>query len=199
MIDILGAVYDFVKAYACNGTDVPAYTDNQIIRGVLNASVAPDVTEFAVITHTGTIRHGTTVETLPDAKSNSEIMETVEHIVQVDFYSMEPVTAQEVTINRAQCLEMCARSHHGVTYFKAYNLDLMYADNVTARPLWDETKNYTSCYTVRLHLSETLHKTVADDYFDAIRVRTVPAHDPDTRPVLPGWIQTEPIDRDHPN
>ena len=197
MIDILGAVYAFIKAYACNGTAVPAYTDDQIIRGVLNAAVAPEVTEFAVMTHTGTIRHGTTVETFPDALGKSEIQETVEHVVQVDFYSMEPVTAQEVTINRAQCFEMCARSHHGVSYFKAYNLDLLYAENVTNRPLWDETKNYTSCYTVRLHLGETVTKTVSDDYFDAIRVRTVPAHDPATRPAPAGWLQTEPIDKDH--
>ena len=197
MIDVIGAVYDFVKAYANNGTDVPAYTGDQIVRGVLNASVAPSVTDFAVITHTGTIRHGTTVETFPDALGKSEMQETVEHVVQVDFYSLEPLTKQEVTINRAQCLEMCARSHHGVTYFKAYSLDLMYAENVTNKPLWDETKNYTSCYSVRLHLGETLTKTVQDDYFDALRVRTVPAHDPATRPSPEGWLQTEPIDKDH--
>ena len=101
MIDVMGAVYDFVKAFACNGTDVPAYTDDQIVRGVLNASVAPDVTDFAVITHTGTIRHGSTVETFPDKLGKSDMQETVEHIVQVDFYSLEPLTQQEVTINRA--------------------------------------------------------------------------------------------------
>lgn len=197
MIDVMGAVYDFVKEFACNGADVPQYDDRQIVRGVLNASVAPDVTDFAVITHTGTIRHGSTVETFPDTLGKSDMLETVEHIVQVDFYSPEPLTQQEVTINRAQCLEMCARSHHGVTYLKAYHLDLLYAENVTNRPLWDETKNYTSCYTVRLHIAETLIKSVADDYFDAISVRTVPAHDPATRPSLEGWLQTEPIDKDH--
>lgn len=197
MIDVMGAVYDFVKEFACNGTDVPQYEDRQIVRGVLNASVAPEVTDFAVITHTGTIRHGSTVETFPDAQGKSDMLETVEHIVQVDFYSLEPLTKQEFTINRAQCLEMCAGAHHGVTYLKAYNLDLLYAENVTNRPQWDETKNYTSCYTVRLHIAETLVKSVEDDYFDAISVRTVPAHDPDTRPSPEGWLQTEPIDNDH--
>lgn len=197
MIDVLGIVFDFVQTFACNPPNVPAYTNEQIIRGQLNATVPPEMTEIASIVHLGTVRHGTTAESLPDNKSLADIQETAEHIVQIDLYSMEPVTPQERTIERAQVLEMIARSHRGADFFKGTGLQLLYADDVSNSPVWDDTKNYTAHYTMRLHLEQTITRRMQTDYFTGLNVRSAPAHTPEERPAPPGWLQTEPIDKDH--
>lgn len=200
MVDVLGVVYDFIKTYACagDGSAPVAYTDDQIIRGVQNATVAPEVTDFAVITHAGTVRHGTTLEGWPDMSGTSVDRELIEHIVQVDLYSAEPYTAQEVTCTRAQYLEMIARSARGVAFFEARGLSLLYADDLTQRASWDDTKNYTACYSTRLHISEIVTRTTTgDDYFTALNVQSIGAHTPATRTATAGVLWTENVDNNH--
>ena len=61
-VDILAAVYEFVKAYAYNPEDANSkqLTAEQIIRAGLNdAPVVSNSSELCIIAHVSTIRHGT--------------------------------------------------------------------------------------------------------------------------------------------
>lgn len=195
-MDILATVYDFVVQYA-QDPDLPALSGDQVIRAVQNAMIMPQNVEVVLLSNRGAIRHGTTLESPPDALSTVTLMETVEHIVDVALYSAEPAVPQEVTQRRALLLEMVARSSRGADFFTKQGLDLLYADNVNTRAEWDDTHNYNACYMLSLHIAEQIQSTYEDDYFTALNVRSTPAHDPDTRPAPPGWVQTENPDNYH--
>lgn len=198
-VDVLDAVYSFVQAFACatdGGAPLP-YADEQIVIGQQNAAVLPpDVTEFCVLTHSATARHGTTIITDTD-DDTATASELVEHTVTVQFYSAEPQTPQYETATRAQMLEMMSRTGKAVTFFRERGLSLMYAEDVGNTPSWDETKTYTACYSTRLHIEQVLTRDYAEDYFDAVTVRSVDAHSVDTRVNRPGFLQTENVDNNH--
>ena len=86
-LDLLGIVFDYVKQYAQVPGAVAAYTDDQIVRGQQNTAILPELTEFCVITYLRGLRHGTTLEALPDETDAARVEEKVEHLVQVDLYS----------------------------------------------------------------------------------------------------------------
>ena len=195
--DVLGDVYDYVREFAQIAGRVPAYRDDQIVRAQQNAMVMPPDTEFCVLSYLRSVRHGTTAETFPDEQGGVALAETLEHIVQVDIYGAEPFVPGEVTRERAQALELASRSGAGCRFFSGRGLGLLYADDVAMRPGWDDAKNYTMCYSLTLHLEQAFTITRREDYFTALNVRSVAAHDPDTRPNIPGWLQTENVDTDH--
>ena len=101
-VDILAAVYEFVKAYAYNPEDVNSkqLTADQIIRAGLNdAPVVSTSTELCIIAHVSTIRHGTNhyqYEYDQSQESYKErASEMLEHIISIDFLSAEPMQRQE--------------------------------------------------------------------------------------------------------
>ena len=198
-LDLLGIVFDYVKQYAQVPGTVAAYTDDQIVRGQQNAAILPELTEFCVITYLRGIRHGTTLEAFPDSKDAALLEEKVEHLVQVDLYSAEPYTPQEDTRERAQALEMISRSGVGARFFEAQGagLSLLFAEDIGLRPGWDDTKNYTACFTTILHIEQNFSVSLTELSFTGTRVRSVPAHDAAGRVNLPGWVQTENVDTDH--
>ena len=116
-VDILAAVYEFVKAYAYNPEDANSkqLTAEQIIRAGLNdAPVVSTSTELCIIAHVSTIRHGTNhyqYEYDQSQESYKErASEMLEHIISIDFLSAEPMQRQEITAERAQIIELLARS-----------------------------------------------------------------------------------------
>ena len=159
--DILGAVYDYIKTYAwdANDPDCPQYRDDQIIRGGLNEmAVTKDKMEMCIVYHQHVTRHGTNHyryrnQGTDGAQFVQGTSELVEHLIQVDMVSAEPVVAQEVTAKRAQAIEMLSRSPIGTAFFKSRALNLIGAEDVTVINQWDETKNYLCRYT--LHLGKT--------------------------------------------
>lgn len=198
-LDLLGIVFDYIKQYAQVPGAVAAYTDDQIIRGQQNAAILPELTEFCVYTYLRGIRHGTTLEALPDENDAALVEEKVEHLVQVDLYSAEPYTPQESTRERAQALEMISRSGVGARFFESQGagLSLLYAEDIGLRPGWDDTKNYTACFTTILHIEQNFSIKLTELSFTGLNVRSVPAHDAAGRTNQPGWLLTENVDTDH--
>ena len=98
-VDILAAVYEFVKAYAYNPEDVNSkqLTAEQIIRAGLNdAPVVSNSTELCIIAHVSTIRHGTNhyqyeYKNQPQESYKERASEMLEHIISIDFLSAEPM------------------------------------------------------------------------------------------------------------
>ena len=203
--DILGAVYDYIKTYAWDATDpdCPQYRDDQIIRGGLNEmAVTKDKMEMCIIYHQHTTRHGTNHyrylnQGIDDAQFVQGTSEVVEHLIQVDMVSAEPVVRQEVTAKRAQAIEMLSRSPIGTAFFKSRDLNLISAEDVTVINQWDETKNYLCRYTLKLHLEQRFEISTPIDYFNKVRVKSVRAHTPETRQNEPGYLLTENVDNNH--
>ena len=203
-VDILAAVYEFVKAYAYNPEDANSkqLTAEQIIRAGLNdAPVVSTSTELCIIAHVSTIRHGTNhyqYEYTEDPGTFKErASEMLEHVISIDFLSAEPMQRQEITAERAQIIELLARSPTAVKFFNRYGLSSLFAENVTNVTGWDETKNYTARYNVQLHLGQRFNVATDADFFTRVNVRSVNAHTPETRESAPGWMLTENVDNNH--
>ena len=203
MNDVMDAVYDFIKTYAYDANDesLPQYADDQIIRAGLNEASAPKAkTEMCIIIHLGTIRHGTNHYQLHNPQSDTlreSTSELIEHMVQVDMLSAEPLIRQAVTARRAQLVEMIARSPMAVDFFKSKGFNILFAEDVTVINQWDDTKNYTARYSVKLRLEEVVTYTINSDYFTKVKVKSVRAHTADTRANEPGYLLTENIDNNH--
>lgn len=203
-VDILAAVYEFVKAYAYNPEDADSkqLTADQIIRAGLNdAPVVSTSTELCIIAHVSTIRHGTNhyqYEYDQSQESYKErASEMLEHIISIDFLSAEPMQKQEITAERAQIIELLARSPTAVKFFAKYGLSSLFAENVTNVTGWDETKNYTARYNVKLHIGQRFNVAADTDFFTSVNVRSVKAHTSETRETAPGWMLTENVDNNH--
>lgn len=203
-VDILAAVYEFVKAYAYNPEDADSkqLAADQIIRAGLNdAPVVSTSTELCIIAHVSTIRRGTNhyqYEYTEDPGTFKErASEMLEHIISIDFLSAEPMQRQEITAERAQIIELLARSPTAVKFFTKWGLSSLFAENVTNVTGWDETKNYTARYNVQLHLGQRFNVATDADFFTRVNVRSVNAHTPETRESAPGWMLTENVDNNH--
>ena len=204
-VDALDAVYDLVKKYAYNPSDTASVqlADDQIIRADLNNAIATDsTTEMCIISHNGTIRHGTNHYDYATDKTDTEkflesTCELLEHIITIDFLCAEPLQKQEVTAERAQIIELLSRSPKLNDFLKSYGFSVLYADNVTIVTSWDDTKNYTIKYSVKLHIGQAFIYASESDYFTGLRVRSASAHNPETRVNIPGKLQTECVDNNH--
>lgn len=203
MTDVMTAVYDFIKAYAYDpdDADIPQYADDQIIRAGLNESAAPKAnTEMCIIMHLGTFRHGTNhyrMQNIGTDALRTQVSEKVEHLIQVDMLSAEPLVQQAVTAKRAQIVEMLSRSPIAADFFKINGFNVLYAEDVTVINQWDDTKNYTARYSVKLRLEEVVTYAANSDYFTRVKVKSVRAHTADTRANEPGYLLTENIDNNH--
>lgn len=203
MTDVMTAVYDFIKAYAYDpdDADIPQYADDQIIRAGLNESAAPKAnTEMCIIMHLGTFRHGTNHYRLQNIGTDAlrtQVSEKVEHLIQVDMLSAEPLVQQAVTAKRAQIVEMLSRSPIAADFFKSNGFNILYAEDVTVINQWDETRNYLCRYTLKLHIEQRFEISTPIDYFNKVRVKSVRAHTPETRQNEPGYLLTENVDNNH--
>lgn len=168
MIDVLSAVYDFVLQYA-KSDNVPAYREEQIIIAWQNSATLPaDTQEFCVISEINTVRHGTNEESAVIDDSVT-FYETLEHIIQLDFYGVNPYDTRV----RANAIEMLAFSRVATAFFSAYSdqyLTCLYADDVRNLTGLDETKTFIARYQVTLHLEERLNQAIQTDYFTNVNL-----------------------------
>ena len=182
MIDVLAITYDFVKFFA-KGFDMPAYPDDHIVQGFQNMATLPEGThEFCVITLLNSIKHGTGWHYWTNVlKSDPEPFEqhikaVIEYIIQVDMCSAEPFTQPQVTLDRAQALQLAAGSNIGTEFYEhesGGDLTCLYAEDVQKLSGCDETKTYTCRYMLRIHLGMKAHAAYESDYFSKIAVRAM--------------------------
>lgn len=156
MIDILGAVNDFVLRFA-HAPGLPPLSQSQLVRGWQNyGGLPPQTQEIAVLTLLEEIRHGTNVHRYRNGEENG-LIQTVarlgEHRVQLDFCSASPNQAEYTTRTRAGIIEILTRDRVGVNFFRSYGLSACYADSVRPLPFIDETKQWITRYSVTLHLT----------------------------------------------
>lgn len=180
MIDVLAITYDFVKSFA-KGFDMPAYSDDHIVQGFQNmASLPPGTHEFCTITLLNSIKHGTDWHYWTNFhKDDPEPFEqhlkaVIEDIVQIDMCSAEPYTQPQVTLERAQALQLAANSNLATEFYEhesGGNATCLFAEDVQNLTGFDETKTYTCRYMLRLHLGVKAHAAYEADYFTHVDVR----------------------------
>lgn len=158
MQDVLGAVNDFVLAYIKRGEELPALTQNQIVRGWQNlvSALPANTREYVVLTLLASQRHGTNVH-LYEQDKDDETVETItrhaEHMVQADFCCSYPDQREERARLRAELLELLSRDALAVDFYTAYGFSCLYADDVKSLSFLDpETKQWVARYTVTIHL-----------------------------------------------
>lgn len=157
MIDILGAVYDFVLKYA-QGDGVPPLKENQIIRGWQNSAVVPPQSDFIVLTLLNSYRKGRNVHI--DYITETDFKETLdkltEHVIQIDLCSNDPTVPTRLTQHRAELLETVASSYIACDFFKNYDerLNFMNSDGIYSFNEMDETQNMACRYMMTFHISE---------------------------------------------
>lgn len=185
MIDILGAVNDFILQYVHTDGMQPL-SQSQIIRSWQNYGGLPARSqEVAILSLLGSFRHGTNIHSYEDVKDaptglTETISELEEHTVQVDFCAGRPRIPETVPRTRAKILEVLARDAIGIQFFKRYGLSSCYADNVTPMPFTNESQQLINRYTVTLHLSGWAHIPVKIDSFEDVNlyIENVDVHHP---------------------
>ncbi len=86
--------------------NAPQFTESQIIRGWQNSAVSPAGSQdFCVFSELNTIRHGTNEES-KIIDDGVVVQETLEHVIQLDFYSLDPLIA----CSQAYVIELLAFS-----------------------------------------------------------------------------------------
>lgn len=164
MVDVLGAVYDFI-------TTALSPPPVNVVRGWQNRAALPDSSEFVVLTLISAPRRGTNVHewTQNDGGPDS-IIESVsmlsELVVQVDFCGLDAATV----MGYATQLVMLARDAVAVDFFAGYGLSCLYADNPLSLPYSNELDQWVTRYAVQLHLSVWSGIPVQRDYFDSVTV-----------------------------
>lgn len=179
MTDILGIVYDFVQTFAkADGAD--AYTDEQIVRGFQNLASPPRTTEFCTLTLLSAIKQGTDWQCWTNTKKTDpepfeqHLSVVMDQMVQIDMCSAEPQVLPQVTLERAQALQLIANSNVATDFFEKQSngtMTCLYAEDVQNLSGFDDTKTYTARYMIRLHLGVKAHTSVENDYFTSVRVR----------------------------
>ena len=201
MIDVLAITYDFVKFFA-KGFDMPAYPDDHIVQGFQNMATLPEGThEFCIITLLNSIKHGTDWQYWTNFhKDDPEPFEqhlkaVIEDIVQIDMCSAEPYTQPQVTLERAQALQLAANSNLATEFYEhesGGNATCLFAEDVQNLTGFDETKTYTCRYMLRLHLGVKAHAAYETDYFTHVDVRPMAVDGSNLG--TPGTILTGNID-----
>lgn len=176
MIDVLGAVNDFILAYVGNN-EIQLLTQEQVFRGWQNfVSVGPqDTQEYAVLTLLSTVRHGTNIHYYRHAQGATGLVDTVsrlaEHMVQVDFCSAFPNQTEEHARIRAEILEILTRDRVAIDFFKSYGFSSCYADDVLPMPFVNEAENKIARYIVTMHISGYTATNINIDSFSNVDIK----------------------------
>lgn len=202
MIDVLGAVNDFILAWCGDEArdflripDVPtcpdilrqqALTQDQVVRGWQNvvSALPADTQRYVVLTLLQTIRHGTNVHEYASTGDEGMVETTIarlaEYLVQVDFCCAYPADGEEIARGMASMFEMLARDSLAVDFFSPYGFQSCYADSPRPIPGFNEAEQWEARYSVTLHLTGWERRSyVAEAFGNAIvTIENVDVHHP---------------------
>lgn len=178
MTDVLGVMYDFVRAFSWRSADVPKLRRDQVLRGWQNLATLPaDTPEFCVISLVRSVRHGFPCNTPKvTAKCYEAQLSTVmEHVVQADFCSASPVIDADVTRLRADLLHTvcCGRAAYDFIQGQSRDLAMLYADDVQSAAFLDPDSSYSARYFFQMHITERIYTNYMPlPSFDSVTLRT---------------------------
>lgn len=170
--DVLGAVYQFCDQYLA---PKPA----TIVRGWQNRAALPASSSLVILTLLDTIRHGTNARSwnmTPPAGIKTTVSMLTEYVVQVDICGLD----EEIVNAQAALLLMLGRDPLAVEFFKVFNLQPYFADDIKSLPFSNELDQWVVRYSVTLHLGGWTQITVNQDAFSDVHVNieNVDVHHP---------------------
>lgn len=173
--DVLGCVFRFIQDHVHDENMLPL-KDSQILRSWNSAAIAPQTSEYCILTHTGSVRHGTNVYAyrLPE-EGDMGICETakfLEHFIQVDFFCSDQSAPPDLTRRRAQVLELLANSQAAPSIFSSMNerMTCLYADNVQCFNEVDEAHRMRQRHTLTLHTGEHFAHGIPQRYISGVEL-----------------------------
>lgn len=166
MIDVLGSVYDFLKAY------IQPEPENIIVGWQNHAALPKDSSSYIVLALLDTRREGTNVhEWAAAADSDTDITNGIKMLtlydVQIDFCGTDE---REVNAQAVQCA-LLGRDAAGVNFFQTQGLSCLYADDLRALPFSNDLKQWEVRYSVTLHLSAWNTYTLTQEAFTTVEAR----------------------------
>lgn len=169
--DVLGAVVQFCNQYLDPAPD--------IVRGWQNNAALPASSSLIILTLLDTIRHGTNVHSwdmTPPTGIDTTVSMLTEFVVQMDICGLD----EAVVNGQAATLMMLSRDPLAVEFFKAFNLQPLYAETVKPLPFAGELNQWVTRYAVTLHLSGWTSLTVNQEAFSTVNVtiENVDVHHP---------------------
>lgn len=158
MLDVLGAVYDFLTEYI--GAE-------NIVRGWQNRSALPADVDYVVLTLINAERTGTNTHK-SDPESETETISMLNHYsVQVDFCGDDETEVMQL----AAKLVLLARDGLAVDFFNGKGMSCRYADDPRSVPFTNDQNQWTMRYSVTLHLAAWENVELASDYFGSVNVQ----------------------------
>lgn len=169
---LIRAIGNFLRAYVR-----PEVDDDCVILGSMPNIVLPEDNDYIVFQVQSTVRHGTTHELYDPDKEKITLTETAEAVIQVDCYG---VTSADDPNNddalmraqiRAHNLETVFRSTVATRFFKAYNIQPLYADNPSDTTITSDSNQYLHRWTVMLHVNFANTFTVPMPGFTEMKIK----------------------------
>lgn len=160
-LDLLTVVNRFILA--CIQPGIP---QERLYRGYQNrmAVLTDDGEDYCVYSISNTVRVGTNVTMFSASSIGTESLR--EYVVDVDFASTE----EQVSLNRAECLETLAHSFFGVEHFRAQGYGLLFADDIKPLPYVNDADQYVYRYRVPLHVTSWRSAWMEQDYFERAEI-----------------------------
>lgn len=169
---MLDGVNDFLLTFLADTSQ-----DN-LFRGYSNRMALPANNEYIVYSVANTQRVGTNVISYQKSADEKITVRALrQYAVDVDICSNDRGTAQ----NRATTIETIGRSYIAVDFFKKYETDFDYCDDVQYLPFTDDTEQYVERYRVTLHFTRWEEVEVSQDYAERViaKVINVDTYPPD--------------------
>jgi len=160
-------IYEAVRAFLIKYAfpDIPAPAIRQ---GWENRTSLPAGTQsYAVMSILTTTRHGTNViqSTYTSSTFNTHHLENVEALVQIDICASDDSARR-----RIQAVETIAQSEEACTFFDAYGLAPLSADDVRDTTFIGGESQYVRRYTTSLRLGYWTGLTVSGDFFSTAHI-----------------------------
>ena len=153
------AVYDFIAKY----TNVSA--DN-IFMGWQSTSLLPANTElYAVFTCINTQRRGTNEIRYDKDNEKKYVSMSNKHTYQLDMVSSDDSSRENIST-----LNLVSRSTDGVNFFNAYNLSLLYGDNVRTVETISETSRYVKRFMFDMYIEEMVEVEADQQFIDELKM-----------------------------
>ena len=169
---LIQAIGDFLRTYVR-----PAVNSDCVLLANMPDMVLPEDNDYIIFQVMNTIRHGTTHELYDPDGETVTLTETAEAVIKVDCYG---VTATDDTTDdalmraqiRAHNIETIFRSSVATQFFKAYNIQPLYADNPSDTTIVSDSNNYLHRWTVMLHVNYANTFTVPQPGFTEMAIKT---------------------------
>lgn len=165
MTDVLTAVNDFLLRFVNAPQDI-------IVRGYQNLYALPQEDDYILIANDYAKRVGTNIHDYTDTLQVERALH--EYVVTIDFCNRSEDTAYDM----ANTIEVISRSRLPCEFFKDYDIEFLYCEDIKNLPFVNKENQYIYRYRVTIHLSawETYSQNAESAIHADVYIENVDVH-----------------------